>query len=436
MRHHRALVATLAVALCAALPAIGGLAPAPAAAGIGSPGQSSCESGGSMTPTWDQTTVANRPRITALSVGGESISPSRAEAPLDGEIGVTVCPQDGTAKNTGVAFVRRTGSGVSYDIVGAQTPGSITVTRSTPITFTLALNDLSPRYTFSTVFAEVDAWSTTGLGTASATLTATVRAGDIAFVDGNLPAEQGCTRQPPECDAPQSDADWVGAQLQLKSEADNPGFAALAGGYFALRAAVGGFVQSSNGTLDVTLGGPHFKADGSTLNVGSMTAFLPDAALQQWFGVTATDVTADTFAVTRTEGATTSAAPWTSRVVPGGLAVDVPGITFSSPRYRIAAAGPRATASPLVTTWPAPHFFSAAKRARKVVATFAAAPGAHYQVVVTNLRRTYVVDVAPRSGRWTARQVVRTVGRGTWMVVARLKVGSGFGAPAVAVVRI
>jgi len=448
-----AVVATLAI-----LPIGASLVGAPAGAVVqdGVPDQASCDSG-SVTPIWPQTGIVNRPRLTAITIDGESISPSRVESPLAGEIGAAICAQDTNfAKNSGLVFYRKVGAmDTSSNLTGALTPGGLAITASSQIVVSVDMGDLSPYFSFATVFGKVNSWATTGLRTATATLTASFSPVNGVVIDGRddfgqpSPTEEGCTQQPPNCDPAKADADTFGIGMQFKAERGaDTGFNSFAGGYFALQSAVGGFVAPRDNSLDVTIAGPHFRADGATLNVGSMSAFLPDTFLQQSFGLAAGDVTNATFAVTRTEGGETATAPWTYQVVPGGITVDVANITFSTPVYRIsrgagaaAPSGPTGSGStpvadPTPSRWPAPPFFGLAKRGRSVTAGFAAAPGGTYVVTYTNLRSTYHSTVQSKVLSWKARFVTRKLSRGTWLVISRQKIGSGYSLPSIRVIKV
>lgn len=439
------VVATAVAALLGALAWPLGAVPAgatpPPVDGV--PQQSDCDSG-SVTPTWPQTGLTERPHLLAVAIDGEAVDVGRLASPQVGEIGAAICAQDADrAKNSALTFYRRTAGGTSSNLTGAVTPGGRPISASTQIDVALAMGDLSPAFTFATVFGRVNAWNVAGLRTGSATLLASFTPADGVIVDGRdgsgnpSPEEEGCTRQPPDCDPLFADADVFSLGMQFKAErADRTAFAAFAGGYFALQSAVGGFVQPKDGGLDVTIAGPHFRADGSTLNVGSMTAFLPDLFLSESFGLAAGEVTTSTFAVLRQEGGTETAVPWTYRVVPGGIAVDVTGITFSSPRYSIVR-GTTMLPSPAPRAWPAPPFFHTVKRGRTVTAGFAAAPGGQYVVTYTNLERTYQSPVTSTVPSWRARWTSRKLTRGAWLVIVRQRIGDhGWSEPAYQLVRV
>ena len=88
--------------------------------------------------------------------------------------------------------------------------------------------------------------------------------------------------------------------------------------------------------------GPHFKADGTTLNQGSLTAVIPIAAAQACFGATPAELES-LVSLTRTEGATTEAGSalatgglqYSISAGPTGLVITVPIVTFSAPIYTV-----------------------------------------------------------------------------------------------------
>lgn len=111
--------------------------------------------------------------------------------------------------------------------------------------------------------------------------------------------------------------------------------------------------------LDIQLLGPHFEADGTTVNTGSLTAFLPTSTILSCFGSTMDPTTiAESVQLERTEDgalqvaqavATTAAATTGLAYVVtpsvGGLTVTVPTITFSQPTYKMKFGAGKAAAS-------------------------------------------------------------------------------------------
>lgn len=100
-------------------------------------------------------------------------------------------------------------------------------------------------------------------------------------------------------------------------------------------------------SLRVQMLGPHFAANGTTLNTGTLNAVLPFATVETCFGKPPTDL-ASGVSMTRTEDGTTLAGSPTGTgglqftVTPSaaGLVVNVPEVTFSQPTYNLKFATP------------------------------------------------------------------------------------------------
>ena len=100
--------------------------------------------------------------------------------------------------------------------------------------------------------------------------------------------------------------------------------------------------QSYSG-LKIDLGGPHFRADGTTPNVGSVAAFIPAAAVASCFGASPQAYAASA-RITRTEGGVTRTATEGATADDGlhyvldatdaGVTISIPEVTFSQPTYR------------------------------------------------------------------------------------------------------
>lgn len=97
--------------------------------------------------------------------------------------------------------------------------------------------------------------------------------------------------------------------------------------------------------LQVELGGPHFKADGVTINTGSVKVFIPTVAVVSCFGGPPSMVL-PSLKLTRTEGSTTTAVTKTGDEAAGlyyeasaddatGLTITIPTVTFSKPKYKV-----------------------------------------------------------------------------------------------------
>jgi len=298
------------------------------------PDQAGCDNG-STTLTWVGEGVA-RPQITSMTVDGETI-PDPANPALD-SLGAVICPGTTKGNRTGVTVIWHTAGGNTSDLTGALTPLGAPVTTSTQIGITMGnLGDNASKFTFTLVYGQVNAWATANLGTSSASVSATIS--PVRTPQGTGSDFGGCTAVPPTCNALKSDEDVLGVSMALSFESGVG--TQMAGSYFALTGAMGGYVTSVTATdgsksLAASLGGPHFLADGTTLNTGSMTAFLPNSVVNSLFGLTSDVLDTTTMDVLRTSGATTtSAVPFTITAVTGGVTLTVPTITFSSPKYTV-----------------------------------------------------------------------------------------------------
>ncbi len=300
------------------------------------PDQSQCQSG-STTYTWDALGIA-RPQIATMSVDGETVADPTN--PAEGSIGAAICPNVELGRKTSLFVYYRHDGLNDFDLTGAVTPGTgLPITASSNISITLTnMGDLAQYYSFSLVHGTVSAWSTANLGTASASLSLTFAPTRTPFGSGD--SFDRCSATPPVCNAPKSDVDGLSASLDM--DFDQTGhFAAFTGAYFALTGAMGGFVEPTTdaagvNSLVATLGAPHTLADGVTPNTGNMQAFLPTAVVNTLFGVTAGTIDTSTLTVTRTEGTSSTVAPFTVTASADGVLVSVPDITFSSPVYTIA----------------------------------------------------------------------------------------------------
>jgi hypothetical protein len=310
----------------------------------GVPAQADCDSG-STTFTWDGEGITNPPRIATLSVDGESVTDPAN--PAVGTIGAAICPNVALGRRTGLfVFYQVNSSTRDFELSGAVTPGTSTpITADSEITITLTdMGELARYYSFSLVHGLVTDWQTTNLGTANATVSVTLKPVRTPF--GNGSDFNFCTATPPNCQANKSDVDVISASLDMTFDQDGYG-STFAGSYFGLTGAMGGWVeatgQEGSRSLVATLGAPHFLANGSTRNTGSLQAFLPNAVLENLLGLSPGSVDVSTLAVTRTESGNTNAAPFTITAVDGGVIVNLSSITFSSPVYTISAASASST---------------------------------------------------------------------------------------------
>lgn len=313
--------------------------------------QSSCNGGSSFIYAWSSMGISP-PVVASLKIDDEDM-PDPAN-PANGFLGTAVCAGTDKGARTGLQIYYHSADGASDtdDLTGLTTPGGHTITTSSKITVTLTnMGDLAKYFNFALVHGTVSSWKTANLGTATASLTFTIS-------PVRTPAGTGddfgyCTATPPHCTAAKSDSDYLGAGVDMSM--DQSGNTTFRGAYFGLVSAMGGFVQAvrnSDGTqsLVAILGAPHFLADGVTPNVGSLSAFLPNSVLESLFGLPAGGVvTSSLLRATRTDGATTSDAPFTVTPTNGGVIVKLTDITFSSPTYTITKA-PEVTSMPEVAT--------------------------------------------------------------------------------------
>ena len=102
--------------------------------------------------------------------------------------------------------------------------------------------------------------------------------------------------------------------------------------------------NGTNSSLTIEVGGPHLKSDG-TQNFGTVTAFLPTAAIVGCFGAPPS-IVKESLAITRTENnATVDATTGTATDVglqytvtaddATGLTLSIPQVTFSKPKYNV-----------------------------------------------------------------------------------------------------
>lgn len=325
------VLASLSIVLVLAAPS------ASAAVSDNVPSQSECDSG-SITYPWN-TISAARPVIASMSVDGDPIADPTN--PADGKIGAAICSNMSDARKIGLTVYRRDGINQHSDLTGATTPSGAPITASSDITITMTnLGDLAEYYTFSLVHGVVSNWQTSNLGAANASLSITFSPARTPLVDYFAdPGAEFCTATPPTCNVESSSMDILSASLDMDfdSTPQDGDFSSFRGAYFGLVSSTGGFVTNQGNTLVASLGAPHFLSDGTTPNVGSLQAFLPDAVIQNILQMSPDTIDTASLQVTRTEDGQTSSAPFTVTQVSGGILVELQDITFSSPTYSIQA---------------------------------------------------------------------------------------------------
>jgi hypothetical protein len=351
MNLHRIIARILAISALGVAPVV--LSSTPASASSAAT-QAECDPGGSTGQSWgDAGITTDRPVVASFTVDGQTVADP--VTPAVGHLGIAICPETAGARKTGLTIFKHEGLNSNpADLTGALRPDGTPVTTDSVYEVTIThFGALAKYFSFALVHGHVQTWTADGLGTDAASLTFSVTAAIDPGVD--TPYYQ-CSATPPECSAPQAIGENNGVSMQL--DLDQAGsFKTFTGAYFDLDRAVAGFAEAKTNTdgtkyLQMTLGGPHLALDGSA-NVGSMDAFLPNATLQTLFGTSDASL-AESLAVTRTESGTSSAASYTATAVTGGLKVHVPGITFSTPVYKVSKVkASTTTASTTKLMWPA-----------------------------------------------------------------------------------
>ena len=98
--------------------------------------------------------------------------------------------------------------------------------------------------------------------------------------------------------------------------------------------------------LSIDVGGPHYRADGTSLNYGDITVFIPTAGVIACFGAPPS-IAKDMLAISRTVNGTTADGTAGSTTDVGlqytvtaddttGLTITIPQVTFSKPNYKVA----------------------------------------------------------------------------------------------------
>lgn len=299
------------------------------------PSQAQCDSSDSLSYNWEDLGI-DRPVVSSLTIGGEAITDF--ETPDDGAIGVAVCPNVAAARKVGVYVYYRDGMDGHRELSGQETPLGNPITTNTEIEITFEdLGELAQYYSFSLAYGSLVENSSSDLGTANAGLSVTLKPAVIPTGSGT--GYDGCTATPanencdPNGNLP-SELDVTMVSLDMDFD-QNGTFSAFTGAVFGITGAMGGFVQAQGPSLVATLGAPHFMDDGTTLNQGSLRAFLPNSVLENILGMDPGEVNTESLSVTRSAGDEESEAPFTVTAQDGGVIVAMSGITFSNPAYTI-----------------------------------------------------------------------------------------------------
>ena len=162
--------------------------------------------------------------------------------------------------------------------------------------------------------------------------------------------------------------------------------------------------------LSVQMNGPHFEQDGTTLNSGSLEAFMPNALLATCVGGDAAAAKAG-LSVTRTEsGSTTtvSAGAFTATAESDGLRIIVPRVGFSSPTYKMSFKKAAKPSKPVVQ-------WISKKSSKTITATATSVTGVTYAISAKTAKK--VKSGICRPNAKTKKNVCTiTLARGSWTV--------------------
>jgi len=312
---------------------------------------------------WADMTGGNaaRPFVSALTVinGGVSTpvvtsgSPTATTVP-DGTVTTVISPTNlcrpGQAPSQGscyatpnrvaltVGYASRGQMG--YNFASPSTPVSPAVNENTVIDMTVALNTLGKSLRWTWANGDLLYWKTTNLGQDNATVRIKFKPAPSPYV-ASYPSGAGCTATPIQnCSVQSASSEFLTANLFFSL--DDTLDPALTGAIFATKNAISGFLEPTGTAqapaLNMQVASTHTKSTGAP-QLGSLKALIPAAALLNLYGVLPSDAVSS-FATTRSGDPGTNSAPtytqWTEGVEGSdGLLVNVEGITFSVPAYRV-----------------------------------------------------------------------------------------------------
>ena len=301
-----------------------------------------------------------------------------------------------TPNRIGVALVYRKGEGqVGYNFTrpnNGQTSGAsdialkfndgspLTIDEDTVIHLEVSLNTIGKSLRWTWMNGIPSYWQTQDLGTDAASFTVHAKMANMPRIDNYSDAEGGpdthlCSTVPVStCNVTRSNSEWL--QFQMVLSLDTTMSESMTGALFATEGAVMGSVEVAT---DTTTGLPilkygaassHYLHTGDTaehVRYGKMHAVIPASALVQQLGVPSfnnsaavpASATPTALFTTVREGSCgsgcsdgdTNFTEWTNLVQgTDGILVDIVGITFSAPKFRVAPKSgalkaPRATLS-------------------------------------------------------------------------------------------
>jgi hypothetical protein len=238
----------------------------------------------------------------------------------------------------------------------------LVIDENTEIRLEINLNTIGKSLRWTWMNGIPSYWSTSELGTDAASFTVHAKLASMPRID-NVKNEYDthlCTTVPiSACAVPRSNSDWL--QFQMVLSLDSTMSAAMTGALFATEGAIMGSVEvATDGAtglpvLRYAAASSHYLHTGETagdLRYGKMHAVIPASALVQQLGVPSfadssampDAATPSVLFTTVREGAcgsgcsdgTTTFTEWTSGVQgTDGILVDIDGMTFSAPKFRL-----------------------------------------------------------------------------------------------------
>jgi hypothetical protein len=342
-----------------------------------------------LRPYVESLSIVNN-NITNVIVAAGDTSTTLGDAP--GSVGViltpfnlcdkdrTPAPQTTSCYNTpnriGVTLVYRKSSGqVGYNFTrpndGAN-PGnnvalvdgltSINIDAESEVNLKINLNSIGKTLRWTWMNGIPSYWRTTDLGLDTASIEVHAKLASKPIIDSNQTYDTHlCTTVPiSTCDVTRSNSDWLAFNMVLSL--DTTMSEAMTGALFATEGAIMGSVEVANDPttnlpiLKYAAASSHYLHTGTTpsdVRYGKMHAVIPASALVQQLGVPSfTDGTAVPAAATPAalfttvrEGSCgtgcsdgdTTFTEWTSDVQgTNGVLVDIVGMTFSAPKFKVA----------------------------------------------------------------------------------------------------
>jgi hypothetical protein len=243
----------------------------------------------------------------------------------------------------------------------SPTLGIDALNETAELDFTIRLNTIGQTLRWSWLKGTLTYWQLTGLGTATASLRVKVRPAYSPTINWALhPNSSGviCLGYAQNI-CPLNAADPPGRELGVNMvlSLDNTLSPALAGAAFATTGALMGYVdavgQIPNPVLEYSIAAPHFEVDGVTLQLGTIRALLSLTTVSQLYpGLSTLELAASGLNVSRVGSGQQNSMAFTtwSAAQHGtdGIVLEIVGLTFSTPVYRVYRPGSAGSGANLV----------------------------------------------------------------------------------------